>query len=262
MAEDVAAAAVAATPQAQPQITFVTALFVPPGGSYRSVDKYQEHFQQLAATGVPIRLFLDPVLHEYGEWLEETWSNVRVVDWLVPNKSFLAPLVEKRQPVVLPTKRNEKKDTIDYMCVQLMKLPLCSRAAATAATPFVAWVDFGIFHMFNDVSGATTMLREIAFGSVTASLPRDRILSPGCWDAGTYPIWTSICWRHCGSFLLGARELFADAAAAQAELVRLNLPGLTWEVNYWNELERLFHVYKANHNDSILRGLLETWPAT
>lgn len=254
----------AATPQAQ--VTFVTALFVPPGGSYRSIEKYQEHFQHLAATGVPIRLFLDPALHEYGEWLKETWPNVRVANWLVPDKSFLAPLTEKGVPVVLPIKRNEKKDTVDYMCVQLMKLPLCASMSgglvSYVTTPFIAWIDFGIFHMFKDISGATAMLRDITYGSLTASLPRDRILSPGCWDAGTYPIWKSICWRHCGSFLLGARELFVGAAAAQAELVRLNLPGLTWEVNYWNELERLFHVYKADHNEKILTGLLEKteWP--
>ena len=243
-----------------PQITFVTALFVPPGGSYRSVSAYQEHFKHLAATGVPICLFLDPVLHEYGEWLETEYRNVRVLDWLTPDKSFLGGQTQ----IVLPAKRNEKKDTVDYMCVQLMKLPLCSRvAAAHAAAPFIAWIDFGIFHMFKDHARAAEILRELTWNAeLAAKLPRDRILSPGCWDAGTYPIWTSICWRRCGSFLLGARELFAPAAEAQAELVRLNLPGLTWEVNYWAELERLFHVYKADHNDKILAGLIGYLNAT
>jgi hypothetical protein len=242
-----------------PQVTFVTALFVPPGGSYRSVEKYKEHFQQLAATGVPISLFLDPALREYGEQLERECLNVRVIDWLVPDTSFLDGV--EPEAITLPTKRNEKKDTVDYMSVQLMKIPLCSRAAAAAhaahASPFVAWIDFGIFHMFKDHARVAELLRDLAWSAdLAAKLPRDRILSPGCWDAGTYPIWTSICWRHCGSFLLGARELFAPAAEAQAELVRANLPRLTWEVNYWNELERLFHVYKADHNDTILTGLL------
>lgn len=234
-----------------PQVTFISALFLPPGGSYRSVDAYKQHFATLARTGIPVCLFLDPALRSYGEELERDWPNVRVLDYCLPDKSFLAGLKEG-QPY-LPARRNEKKDTVDYMCVQLMKLQVCARAAEIVHTPFLAWIDFGIAHMFKDTARCTEMLVEACRRS---TWPRDKILSPGCWAAGSYPIWTSICWRHCGSFLLGARELFGPAAETQMDLVVKNLPGLTWEVNYWSGLERLFHVYTADHNDSILSGLL------
>lgn len=226
--------------------TFVSSLFLPKDGTFRSVEKYKECFAALAATEVPIRLYLDPVLRSYGEELERRYPNVKVMKYMTYDMDD----VEWKLPAV----RHPVKDTADYMSIQLMKLRLVAQTAdrGVGETPFYAWVDFGIFHMFNDWPKATEFLQHLA----TRIWPTDAILSPGCWAEKDWAIWDAICWRHCGSFLLGARDLWVPAAIEQDQLVRAGYPRITWEVNYWAKMNS-FRVYKADHNMSILTGLMD-----
>jgi hypothetical protein len=226
--------------------TFVSSLFLPKDGTYRSIERYKECFAALAATGVPILLYLDPTLKDYGGSLERKWPNVRIADYIGYDRQII-----QEGSYVLPANRNYVKDTADYMCIQLMKLRLVARATAITDTPYMAWIDFGIFHMFNDWDQASTLLQAVA----KAQWPTREILSPGCWDDRAWNIWDAICWRHCGSFFLGARGRFESAVQEQDALVREGLPRLTWEVNYWSRM-KCFQVYKADHNISLLLHLL------
>jgi hypothetical protein len=228
-------------------VTFVSAFFAPEGGSYRSIEKYKENFARLASSGVPIVLYLDPAFREYGQALEEHFANVHIAKYLEVDCSFLT------SPVYLPKNRNVQKDTVDYFCIQLMKLRVMAEAAndPVITTSHIAWIDFGIFHMFKDVGGSKHRLREV----FKRDWPSDSIISPGCWEPGQYDLWNNICWRHCGSFLLGERSLFITALQNQDLQVKSNMPGLTWEINYW-ALMPGFTTYRANHDDSILMNLL------
>jgi hypothetical protein len=235
-------------------VSFVSALFLHPGGNFRSIDKYKTHFHQLASSGVRLYLFLDPALKEYGDELQREFSNVRVLEYLTPDTSFLGGRDEAS--VKLPARRHPVKDTVHYMGIQLMKLQLVAKAAETLGAgeaPFLSWIDFGIFHMFKkDPAACTAALQQIA-GS---AWPAGKIISPGCWDVGEYALWDNICWRFCGSFLLGPNHLWRVAANIQQSLVACGLPRLTWEVNYWAMMEYMFHVYKADHDESILTAAM------
>jgi hypothetical protein len=217
---------------------FVTAFF-PPKNPYRSADTYMRNFQSFAESGVPILLFLDPSCRE--------WTfppNVRVVITTL-DTSWLPPDAQ------LPAHRNPVKDTAEYMCIQLSKLAYLTDARAYTTDPFLAWLDFGAFHMFKDHDACRHIIETLS----TASLPTDRILAPGCWDAGTYD-WNSVCWRFCGTFLIGHRDLVPAAYCRQMEIVRSQFPRLTWEVNIWAQMDELFHVYKANHDDTLLSRVM------
>ena len=226
-------------------LTFISALFSPEGGSYRSIDKYKEYFALLAESGVPIVLYMDSGLASYAAELEAQYPNVCVAEFVSVDRSFLT------DPVFLPANRNIKKDTVDYLCIQLMKLKLMAHAAETIGSSHLAWIDFGIFHMFKDVPRAQELLRDL----VERDLGSETILSPGCWPKERIgDIWNDICWRHCGSFLIGEKSLFIKAYQNQELQVRSNMPGLTWEVNYWTLMPD-FTVYYADHDDSILTNL-------
>jgi hypothetical protein len=217
---------------------FVTA-FIRPKTSYRTIDRYLAEFQTLAATGVPILLFLDE------ECLGiEVPPNVRIVPTSL-DTSWVPPDIR------LPSSRNLGKDTTDYFCIQLSKLAYLTKAREYTEDPFLAWIDFGVFHMIRDADVCGQLLREIA-GS---EWPRDTILAPGCWPAGRYD-WNAVCWRFCGSFLIGHRDLFPAALERQTHLVQSQLPCLTWEVNYWAQMEEFFHVYAANHNDTLFSRVM------
>lgn len=217
---------------------FVTA-FVVPKTAYRSIDRYFAEFRHLTATGIPILLFLDRDLAGFS-----FPPNVRVVPTTL-DTSWVPPTVQ------LPAHRNPGKDTLEYFCIQLSKLAYLTKAREYTTDAYLAWIDFGIFHMFRDPETCGRLLRQIA----VSEGPRDKILAPGCWPEG-HSDWNTVCWRFCGSFLFGHRDLFPAALERQTQLVRSQLPRLTWEVNYWAQMEDHFQVYLANHDDSLLSRVM------
>lgn len=219
-------------------VTFVTA-FLQPKTAYRSVDAYFAEFRKLANTGVPILLFLDEIFEQ-----ESFPDNVRVI-----YSSLSTRWVPEN--VELPANRNPNKDTIEYYCIQLLKLKYLRAAVDVTNSSHLAWIDFGAFHMFKDPSQCKQILQDIA----TSDFPTKKIIAPGCWGAGQYD-WNSVCWRFCGTFLLGHRDLFEGAYARQQQLVHMKLPRITWEVNYWAEMDELFEIYTADHDDTLLSRVM------
>jgi hypothetical protein len=227
------------------EIFYVTALFLPSGEPYRPLNKYIEHFHELAKANIQIGVYLDPRLKDLSSTIVRDFKNVRVLDYVAVDREFLPHSIE------LPSHRNNSKDTIDYFLIQLMKLNLCARAAADSriTASCIAWIDFGIFHMIKDKKRCQEFLSSYKLPTHIS-----RILNPGCWNSGTYAIWDSIIWRYCGSLLIGPRNAWHAAYELQQRVVLSGLPRLTWEVNYWTEMD-IFEWYKADHNDSILLNL-------
>lgn len=217
---------------------FITA-FLRPKTDYRSVDVYFQKFELLSNTGIPILLFLDEV---YCDRIFP--SNVRIVPTTL-NTSWIPHNVQ------LPAHRNPKKDTVEYFSIQLSKLYYLTEARKYTDDEFLAWIDFGAFHMFQDIPQCIQNLKTIA----ESRFPTTTILAPGCWPSGNYD-WNSVCWRFCGTFLIGHRDLFPIAFARQQSLVMNQLPKLTWEVNYWAQMDDLFTVYMANHDDTLLSRVI------
>ena len=228
-------------------IYFVTALLSPRSGdSFRPIYKYIQHFHELAESRIPIGVYLDESLRDHTDIICGRYSNVTILDYVSADTSFIP------SDTVIPRNRNIKKDTAEYMAIQLMKLALCAKAATDSriTASHIAWIDFGILHMIRDKAGVTKFLLDYCPPSRC-----DKILNPGCWEKGNYNIWDSIAWRFCGSFLVGPRHSWAPALAAQQKVVFEGLPRLTWEVNYWTMMEDVFEWYKADHNDSIILNL-------
>jgi len=208
-------------------VTLVTAFLRPPSGLARPVDVYLQEFSYLASAGVPLWLYHD------GSLDLPCVEQITITRTDVPSDP------------VLPSTRTPAKDTVDYFCIQAMKLELLAKAAQTCTTPYLAWVDFGVFHMLRDKAAGQETLRRIA----SRTYPSDKILAPGCWPAGSYGV-DAVCWRFCGSFLLGHRDLFAAAYVRQQAIARSIAPKVTWEVNLWSQMDDSFRVYSADHNDS------------
>jgi hypothetical protein len=228
-------------------VTFVTALYLPAGPMFKPVDTYFENFNRLAATGIPLILYLDTRLTEKGEELCRRFPNILRCEYVTLDTSWVP------SNIFLPSTRRLEKDTIEYFCIQLSKLRLLRDSAAYVKTTHIAWIDFGIYHIFKNPTLIDDCLRLIA----AAEFPTNKILAPGCWPLGRYDVWNAICWRFCGGFLVGSAELFAAAAARQESLVLGNLPGLTWEVNYWAMMEEYFINYRADHDHSIVTNVCQ-----
>lgn len=230
-------------------IHYITALFLPSGKIYRPINKYIEHFHELAVTNIQIGLYLDERLKDQTDIIVGSFKNITVLDYITVDASYVPA------NVIVPQNRNLQKDNVDYFTIQLMKLNLCAKAAnddrITAAN--IAWIDFGIFHMIHEKDTVRRFLESYKVPERCT-----KILNPGCWNIGNYEKWDSIIWRFCGSLLIGPRNCWATAYELQQQKVLEGLPRITWEVNYWTMMESVFEWYKANHNDSIILSLPTT----
>jgi hypothetical protein len=227
-------------------VYYITALLIPSSNCFRPIHKYIQYFYDLAESGIPIGIYLDISLKEYTQTICKEYANVTILDYISIDTNFIP------SNVIIPQNRNSKKDTVEYMAIQLMKLSLCAKAATDSriSSSHIAWIDFGIFHMITNKD----MVKKFLL-NYSPPIRCHKILNPGCWNKGNYNIWNSIAWRFCGSLLVGPRNSWTAAYTLQQKLVFENLPKLTWEVNYWTLMEDVFDWYKADHNDSIILNL-------
>ena len=217
----------------------IVTAFISQKTPYRTMDTYFLEFEKLVETGIPILLFLDTTFSDKVFPL-----HVQVVP-----TSLDITWVPK--DVQLPAYRNPNKDTIEYFSIQLSKLYYLTEARKYTTDEYLIWLDFGAFHMFRETQQCKQYLQTIA----VSDFPNNKILSPGCWPSGTYD-WNSVCWRFCGTFLVGHRDLFPEALKRQTALVQSQLPRLTWEVNYWAQMDDCFTFYEANHDDTLLSRVM------
>jgi hypothetical protein len=227
-------------------VTFVTALYLPTGPINKPVDTYFRLFERLAAVGVALIVYLDVRLFLRGKELCAKFPNILRCIPCVLDRSLIL------RDAVLPSVRNYEKDTTDYMCIQLTKLRLMAEVAKTGVAGTLAWIDFGIYHMFKDWDRCDTLLRMVGAREDWG----ERILSPGYKNV-FMNLFEHICWKHCGSLLIGTGDMFIRAYDRQTTLVLEYMPRLTWEVNYWAMMDDHFEIYIANHNDNILEQLVD-----
>jgi hypothetical protein len=249
-------------------ITFVTA-FIKPTTNYRSVDKYFYFFHFLANSGISIILYLDRCFKDTPEenTIKEKFKNVFIVPEYISiydATNFLYNFTTekykgKEDNIQLPCNRNQNKDTLEYMCIQLMKLKYVNDAQKYSTSSYLAWIDFGIFHMFNNIQTIYDKLKNIVkiASDKTISFCNDKIIAPSPGYYNNKQLFETICWYFCGSFFLGNRNLFQNAYDRQFEIVKSYLPLITWEINYWYLMRDHFIIYTGNHDDTIFNIPLE-----
>ena len=222
-------------------ITFVSA-FLCGTTPKRRTEVYKRHFDHLASTGIPIVLFLDR----------------RMVSWSFPETVRVVPVSLDETWIgqtvspdsVLPPRR-DPVDTLEYMAIQATKVEWMRRATEVNPwnTEWFAWIDFGIVHVFKTPEATLARLSRLA------PPPTPGLRTAGIWTRPTSDVWTGICWRFAGGFLMGDVASVRRLDSAVRELVRQEQPRFAWEVNLWALLESRgldFGWFPADHTDSII----------
>lgn len=218
------------------------------------------HFETLAATGVPLCVFVCEAYKERILALMETYPNIRYMGPAEIEGSWFLEFLRDGD-FVCASSANREKDTPAYFALMNNKLDYLRRAIQDNPfqTKTFAWVDFSLFHIIAADKVEETQKQIQTLG--TAPWALQTVLLPGCWQKPSNPsvLTQSIHWRFCGGFLLGS----ADAILEMVELAEENLPvflrtykTIVWEVNFWAYLELCCGWkptwYRADHNHTIL----------
>lgn len=157
----------------------------------------------------------------------------------------------KYTDVKLPTIRNEKKDTLEYLKIQLNKTDWILRASDLLPEhrQFI-WVDFGIGHVCKNPNW-TKLLKEY-----------DKIRIPGCRnpDGNTGIDTNMINWFFCGGLLGGNIEKIRLLDIQTKNMC--NFMGrrkeITWEVNIWllvwHICPEIFDWYYSDHDSGMINN--------
>jgi hypothetical protein len=219
--------------------TLVTAFFPLPTAKH-SVDAYRDQFAKLVALERPIVLFLDRSLN----WTFP--SHVRVIPCSL-SETWPARLLP--ETAILPVHRGPA-DTVEYMRIMLAKTEFLVRATELVPeADWVAWVDFGLAHVFRCPEETLARLRDLPM----PPLPCRR--TAGIWTWTPESLTEGVCWRFAGGFTLAHRSTVAEFDTAVQAAVRRLLPHAVWEVNAWAEAERQgldLGWFAANHDDRII----------
>lgn len=272
-------------------ITFITA-FYSTEIQHKPNEFYFKMFEHLASTNINIMLYLDDRYIDKGEEIIKKYKNVNIeyknfkeVKKELINFDERSESCDERSEscdeqskscdeqsefcdesfdetlFILPDKRNPKKDTLDYLFIQLSKLYHMAEYAnknKESNITHIAWIDFGIFHIIKEIQISKMLLKLIS----KLTLPKDKILIPGSWPFMFFKFYANllfekISWFLCGGFMIGDINLFNQMYEEQKQLVYQNLPKLTWEVNYWALIKQLKMTDKiiiiegCDHNDIL-----------
>lgn len=234
---------------------FIDISLYDPVQRHKSIDFYLEMAKPFLCLPHPKIVFLEQ------EVIDRVQSTINpLTTMLVPfekEKLWLWPRREHILTAHLPINRSHHKDTHDYMMIQLQKTRWMKLAAALDSTSdHFVWVDFGIFHIINNLE----VFEELFSKLVTRRHTLVRIASG--WTPGTMntsSVMKGVMWYFLGGLFGGSRQALVEFdRLVECEVnALLSESQITWEVNVWylvycNHPE-LFDWYSADHNTLMIR---------
>jgi len=220
---------------------------------YPGKDRFFEYmtlFYDLAISGIPILIFVEP---DMIRKLRIFPSTVKVVG--LPLKDCELYQLGMKYTRDLPAGRTESKDTKEFYSLMNTKIEFVKRAAAIVPAETYTWVDVGILKLVKNTDACITKLREIDGRATT------KLIMPGCWAFGRSMSVEYIHWRFAGTMFtcpVGlVEEFYNHCKGVVRDFCALPQYKLTWETNIWSIVE-LFAMkdkmtwYQCNHDDSLI----------
>jgi hypothetical protein len=208
------------------------------GSSKKTVDEYLAEFDSLAATEIPIILFLDKSLEG-----RVNYPNVRVV-YLTIQDLWTYQFV--RSQVKRPERRISDPPE-DYYLITNAKTEFMVRAMKLVPDERLSWIDFGIMHILKHHPQTLAQLNKLHHLGCG-------LVIPGWEESPTSDIET-LYWRFLGGFFTGhLHDLISfynfHRQAFQSLYPRLHLEVMLWA---WAETHLGFSPrwYKADFRDKF-----------
>ena len=245
-----------------PSFTFVTAIIDTKSQCREETLQFkmdQIHILLNTLVG-SILIFADRGCHEILQNKYKDCANVTIILFDYPTQSWIykasLPYMDR-----LPITRNLAKDTFEHLVWTHLKVEFLQRAIEICENDkniIFAWIDPHICHLFHEpLSHSVNYLNYLSMQKFTKG---PFIALPSCWDKQESINFNTVCWRFCGTVIIGNAVAINDLHILYEQIYPTLLEEkniMTWDVNMLAHLESagIFNPipYKANHDASIVR---------
>ena len=247
--------------------TFVTSFINVNNNEEKTIHWRIDKFMELVRSGIQLCVYIDSSLSERIKEKTLNFSNVKIMQMVLLKETKMYQFCQNIDILQLPFTNNIAKDTMDYLILINSKVEFMYDAINKNPwkSDFFAWIDFSIYHVFNNIPLCNINLHQIQHYS-KKELKNDEtfLLIPGCLRRitkdETHFIIGQVYWRFCGGFFFGNKKSITKLYNHQIEYFPIFLTlynTLVWEVNFWAWLEMYTEWkpiwYQADHNDSIIQ---------
>ena len=150
-----------------------------------------------------------------------------------------------------------EKDTKDFFALMNTKVEFVKKASELFNNDTFTWIDFGILKLVKKPERFISKLKLINENKF------NKIIIPGCWEAGRKFSVDTVNWRFCGTIFVAPRhliEIFYDSSKhVLNDFCSKPQYKLTWEVNVWCIVESctkdIIEWCSADHNDSLVLNI-------
>ena len=236
-------------------ITYISALYkIYKENTRLDLGLLDDNVVKLLKSNMTVILYVDE--HYYN--ILHTYANTHIRIILKPLEELsISQLFLNNQNARLPLKRNEVKDTFEYLQINNCKVEFVMMSMDIVNTPYMAWIDAGIGKIFKEPDEIFNTLSTHRLCNL------NHILIPGpYWYKESYDetvLTQSIIWNFCGGFFI-LPTLMANLffRLCYDELCRfiLDYGYVIWEVNLWTPIylreTQVFERYYGNHDESII----------
>lgn len=239
-------------------ITYVSFL-IKLESDFWGTEKRMEWVQPLLRLEIPMILYVDEF---FQKLLTDISPTIKVIPLDIKTLKTYKAIYDRETPLHLPPSRNVKKDTIEYMMLMNSKVELLTLAKEHVTTPYMAYIDSGIFKLFKEKEVTLSRLTTLAVHSIPL------VLLPGCHPIGpveAFPyLWKGIHWMFSGSLFIAATSRVDEFYSIHMAALKryLDMGCITWEVNVWasfaNSLKDRIVWYKGPHTDEMITNIPES----
>ena len=256
--------------------TFVTAFVDVYGDApfdHRTIDWRYTHFRTLAASGIPLCVYVDPSTHDRMTALAAEFPNIYVMPPRTVQQTWAHHTytqMHAQTPIAMPAHAHPVKDTVDYLLLMHAKIEFVYDAIVLNPwnTDHFAWIDFSLPSLFQDVvrdqrsQQLTTENTEGVHSSLVAcqrhlqriahteypAYGEPRVYMCGCRGyrdddvtrLAVHPPLDSAHWRFFGGIFVGHRTAmieFHHRCRDQFPRFLEQHRKLVWEINFWAWME-------------------------
>lgn len=208
--------------------------------------------QKLLAQPFELILFVDDFYLPIVSNFQAKGKNVNIIHKPTSDLHIYNMLMDNKDKLTLPTKRNPEKDTHSYMALMHQKVEFLLLAKELTDKEYIAWIDAGSSKMLKDEN---SYIRLKNYHLINF----ENVLIPGCY---LYPrsfqeLCEMVYWNFLGTFYIVHRNYVQTFYEKSLQaLSKFSEAGrITWEVNVWIYIMQTdystFTWYSADHNDSF-----------